>query len=174
MNCNYHCLALFLTLSFLSCQHENPNANLRLDCDSVKEIAARDQDLRKTKLAGQFYPLVDSIMKSKGYARGLGDASSIDTELKSEIWNEATSLERPLSRKELNDIDATWKIQKGIDSLNTLHIIRLIEVFGIDSLNTIDSKCGKNSLLVFVHCPDDLKDKVAEVVEKKQRCRWGE
>ncbi len=78
-------LALALTLSFLSCKNENPNVYLKLDCESIKELMDRDQELRKTKLQGQLFPLVDSIMKSKGFADGLDELSEIDSEMKSEI-----------------------------------------------------------------------------------------
>ena len=161
-------LALALTLSFLSCKNENPNVYLKLDCESIKELMDRDQELRKTKLQGQFFPLVDSIMKSKGFADGLDELSEIDSEMKSEIQAEAKSLKRSYTEREKQVLDSLWAIQNEIDSLNTLHVINQIEAFGIDSLNAIDRKCDENSLVIFVHCPDGLKEKVSEVVEKNR------
>lgn len=156
---------LFLLLLLIACGAETKNKPIKLDCDSINKLMARDQDLRSTKLQGQFFPKVDSIMKARGYARGNDDLSSIDAELKSEIWAQAKSLERPFSDKELLQRDSLWIIQNEIDSLNTLEVLEQIELFGIDSLNNIDEKCGHNSLIVFVHCPDGLKSKVAEIIE---------
>jgi len=50
------------------------------------------------------------------------------------------------------------------NQLNTLQLIATIETLGIVSLNKVDGSCDENSLFIFVHCPDGLKEKVRKVI----------
>ncbi len=152
---------------FFCCNNPQNKAKLKLDCQSINELINRDQHLRSTKLKSRFFHNVDSLVKLAGYEAGLDQLSSIDGNLKDSIWvvaNELVDL-NPLNERQQAVRDSFWTIQNEIDSLNTLQVIVQIEQFGIDSLNKVDKQCNENSLLVFVHCPNGLKEKVRVVIE---------
>lgn len=156
---------------FFTCCNSSPNPSpLNLDCQSINNLINRDQHLRSTKLQSLFFYNLDSLIKLSGYDAGMDALPQININLKDSIWAVAKELVElnPLSEQQQAVRDSFWDIQNEIDSLNTLQVIAQIEQFGIDSLNTVDKQCNQNSLLVFVHCPDGLKEKVRMVIDKNQ------
>jgi len=107
-------------------------------------------------------------MISNGFSGGIDDLGDLSGDLKDSIWQEANDLIMPFSAKQQILRDSLWKIQRKIDSLNTLQVILQINTYGMDSLNRIDQKCDQNSLIVFVHAPEGLKDQVQEVIDANQ------
>lgn len=164
-----HAFLFVFSFSLISCVNNTSNTSLKLDCSSIEELMKKDQDLRQTELKSQFFHLVDSLLKINGYSEGLEDLRNINGELRDTIWAQATELDKPFTGKKKAKRDSLWKVQNEIDSLNTLLVIKQIKQFGIDSLNTIDKQCDQNSLIVFVHCPDGLKDTVRSVILKNKQ-----
>ena len=150
------------------CNQERSKTKLELTCGSVKEMMKRDQNLRQTSLKPQFFSNLDSLIKLAGYSEGLDAMSQLDSELSDSLRTKAKELEKPYTERQKEQRDSIWAIQSEIDSLNTLQLISTIEKFGIDSLNKVDSACDENSLIVFVHCPEGLKEKVREVINENK------
>lgn len=148
----------------MSCQR-TVSQDFELNCSALHAIQDSDQHLRQTEFGSEFLKLLDSLAIDGGYANGMGDVDSENEPRFDEWWDMAKYLEKPLSRAEEKRIDSLWRIQWSIDSSNTLHVIELIETFGIDSLNAVDQSCNLNSLIVFVHSPDGLKECVRSIVE---------
>ncbi len=147
-----------------SCMNSASKNSLELSCESIAQLMESDQHLRMTKLKDPFLSNVDSLMIVNGFPGGLDKLSSLSSELRDSIWKLAKAELKPFTSKQKEAKDSIWKIQRNIDSLNTLKVIGQIQHFGIDSLNEIDSKCGQNSLIIFVHTPEGLHSKVSEII----------
>lgn len=158
-------LLLFsLLLLFISCQQEKSKP-LKLNCEVVNQLIESDQALRKTVLRSSFFAALDSIVIANGHEGGLEEIDPSSEPRWRQWWEEAKLYEKALTLAEMRVQDSLWKVQWHIDSLNTMHVIQLIETYGIDSLNSIDHQCDQNSLSIFVHTPQPLFDTVRAVVE---------
>jgi len=154
----------FCLVVYTTCNNHSNNIEAELSCESISRLMDRDQKLRATQLKDPFFANVDSLIKINGFPRGLEELSTLPGDLEDKIWKEAKINIKPFSAIQKSKKDSLWKIQRNIDSLNTLEVLRQISIFGIDSLNRIDALCDQNSLFVFVHTPEGLMSKVSEVV----------
>lgn len=161
-------LIIIWVIVTFGCSQERSKTELELTCESIKEMMKRDQNLRQTSLKSQFFSNLDSLIKVAGYNEGLDAMSELDSELSDSLRTKARELEKPYTEKQKEQRDSIWAIQSEIDSLNTLQLISTIDKFGIDSLNKVDSACDENSLIVFVHCPEGLKERVREVINENK------
>ena len=166
MRANSLVILVILSSIYYSCKEQAKTPQLELSCESIVNLMERDQKIRSMKLMNPFFANVDSLMKQMGYEGGLDNLSYLNDEERDSIWSLAKAEIKPLTERQKLKKDSLWKVQRNIDSLNTLEVIRQIQTFGIDSVNRIDATCGHNSLVVFVHSPPGLFSEVETIVNQ--------
>ena len=162
MNIPYFILVI-LVCFLQACSFKNEVLN----CQSLKEISESDQYLRVKHLdimSPVFY-ILDSLIKDNGNPKGMDDASNVDQSLYLKLQDEAKLLSEIRTKPNQKTLDSIWKNQEKIDTKNVELLLSYIRLVGLDSFAQMDKRCGTNSFIIFVHTPEELKNKVKMIID---------
>lgn len=150
---------------FLIISCNEPKATI--SCEIVQEMLRKDQFYRTkhNDLLSPYFYVLDSLVKVNGFNEGMNEFSSVDLELQSQLRARAKEIIATRPKPSQTVLDSIWKLQTAIDYENTERLINIIQEVGLSAIDTMDYECGKESLLIFVHTPDELKDEVKKVID---------
>jgi len=164
----YFILFSFFAFSFLSCnQIQKPEKPEKLNCQTVKNLIEQDQHLRNKhrNILSPTFHLMDSLLKEEGYEKGIDNMSEVDHNDLQTIRTQVEKMEKNLVIDQ-KKVDSIWVLQNKIDRDNTTRLIEILDNMNEAETKSMPYECGRESLIVFVHSPDSLKEEVAKIIQK--------
>jgi hypothetical protein len=165
---------LLITLSMISCKHENNYQNDTELCDLLGQMTTNDQKYRgMTELEDPFFDILDSLITAENITKQAYMTYSRDEQL--EWGKKARKIADKTPKQSKKTIDSLMQLQETIDNENTKLLIDITKKRGWISNKDLGCQEYVSAFLIFRHSQKKYWKDIREIIElEKTEGRIGD